>query len=57
MRWGKDRSGVVYQHDQRHVVVLVKEIGLESATTVQTPAADDTASEISEPLESEQSQD
>ena len=41
---------MVCQHDPRHVDVLVKEFGLESANAVQTPEADDAAEEISEPL-------
>ena len=37
LHWG--REGIVYQHDPRHVDVLVKELGLENGNTVQTPAA------------------
>ena len=37
LRWGKE--GVVYQHDPRHVDVLVRELGLKNGNTVQTPAA------------------
>ena len=29
----------MYQHDPRHIDVLVKELGLENGNTVQTPAA------------------
>ena len=46
---------VVYQLDPRHVDVLVKEIGLESANAAKTPAVDDAANENSEALEPEQS--
>ena len=44
---------VVHPHDPRHVNVLVKEIGIDSANTVGTPAADDTASVNAETLEPE----
>ena len=37
LHWG--REGIVYQHDPRHIDVLVKELGLENGNTVQTPAA------------------
>ena len=37
VHWGKE--GIVYQHDPRHIDVLVKELGLENGNTVQTPAA------------------
>ena len=45
--------GVVYQRDPRHVHVVVRELGLGNANVVQTPAADDTANDNSEPLELE----
>ena len=37
-RVAEGRSGVVYQHDPRHVHVLVKDLGLERGNSVQTPA-------------------
>ena len=43
LHWG--REGIVYQHDPRHIDVLVKELGLENGNTVQTPAAPTTAEE------------
>ena len=43
LHWGKE--GIVYQHDPRHIDVLVKELGLENGNTVQTPAAPNTAEE------------
>ena len=36
MHWG--RRGIVYQHDPRHVDLLVKGRGLEQGNTAQTPA-------------------
>ena len=55
LRWGE--RGVVYQHDPRHVDVLVKELGLEHGNSVQTPAAPDvTEEEGSEPLSQDQHQ-
>ena len=36
LHWGK--RGIVYQHDPRHVDVLVKDLGLEHGNSVQTPA-------------------
>ena len=44
------RKGIVYQHDPRHVDVLMKDIGLEHGNSVQTPATHDaTEEEESEP--------
>ena len=49
LHWGK--KGIVYQHDPRHVDVLVKDLGLENGNSVQTPATPDaTEEEKSEPL-------
>ena len=49
LHWGKE--GIVYQHDLRHIDVLVKELGLENGNSVQTPAAPNvTEEEKSEPL-------
>ena len=49
LHWGEE--GIVYQHDPRHIDVLVRELGLENGNTVQTPAATSTAEEEeSEPL-------
>ena len=44
---------VVY-HDPRHVDCLAEKFGLGNANTVQTPAADVTSCENSEPLDQEQ---
>ena len=45
----------MYQHDPRHVDVLVKDLGLEHGNSVQTPAAPDvTEEEESEPLSQDQ---
>ena len=45
------KRGIVYQHDTRHVDVLVKDLGLEHGNSVQTPATlDVTEEEESEPL-------
>ena len=42
---------MVYQHDPRHVDVLVKDLGLEHGNSVQTPATHDaTEEEEPEPL-------
>ena len=43
LHWG--REGIVYQHDPRHVDVLVREFGLENGNTVHTPAAPNAAEE------------
>ena len=49
LHWGKE--GIVYQHDPRHIDVLVKDFGLENGNSVQTPATPDvTEEEKSEPL-------
>ena len=39
LHWGKER--IVYQHDPRHIDVLVKDLGLENGNSVQTPATPD----------------
>ena len=44
--WG--RRGIIYQHDPRHVDVLVKDLVLEHGNSVQTPATHD-ATEEEEP--------
>ena len=43
LHWGK--RGNVYQHDPRHVDVLVKDLGLEHGNSVQTPATLDVMEE------------
>ena len=49
LHWGKE--GIVYQHDPRHIDVLVKDLGLENGNSVQTPATSDvTEEEKAEPL-------
>ena len=49
LHWGKRR--IVYQHDPRHVYVLVKDLGLEHGNSLQTPETPDvTEEEESEPL-------
>ena len=51
------KRGIVYQHDPRHVDVLVKDLGLEHCNSVQTPATPDvTEEEKSEPLSQDQHQ-
>ena len=53
LHWGKE--GIVYQHDPRHIDVLVRELGLENGNTVQTPAPPSPAEEEeSEPLSQNQ---
>ena len=42
LHWAK--RGVVYQHDPRHVDVLVMDLGLEHGNSVQTPATPDVTS-------------
>ena len=37
--------GIVYQHDPRHVDVLVKDLGLEHGNLLQTPATPDVLEE------------
>ena len=49
LHWG--RRGVVHQHDPRHVDVLVKGLGLERGTSLQTPAVHDVTDEEPEPLD------
>ena len=39
IRWRE--TGILYQHDPRHVDVLVESLGLENGNTVQTPIVDD----------------
>ena len=52
LHWGE--RGIMYQHDPRHVDVLVKDLGLEHGNSVQTPAAPNvTEEEEPEPLEQE----
>ena len=47
----------MYQHDPRHVDVLVKDLGLEHGNSVQTPATPDAMEEEeSEPLSQVQRQ-
>ena len=41
---------MVYQHDPRHVDVLVKDFRLEHGNSVQTPATHDVTDEEPEPL-------
>ena len=43
LHWGN--RGIVYQHDPRHVDVLVKDFGLEHRNSVQTPATPDVMEE------------
>ena len=38
IRWGK--TGILYQHDPRHVDVLIKSLGFENGNTVQSPIID-----------------
>ena len=53
LHWGK--RGIVYQHNPRHVDVLVKDLGLEHGNSVQTPATPGvTEEEESEPLSQDQ---
>ena len=46
-----EERGIVYQHDPRHVDVLVKDLGLEHGNSVQTPATQDATEEEPEPLD------
>ena len=46
LHWGK--RGIVYQHDPRHVDVLVKDLGLQHDNSVQTPATPDVTDEESQ---------
>ena len=49
LHWRKE--GIVYQHDPRHIDVLVKDLGLEHGNSVQTPATPEvTEEEKPEPL-------
>ena len=41
--WGE--TGILYQHDPRHVDVLVESLGLENENIVQTPMIDDAKDE------------
>ena len=47
-------TGILYQHDPRHVDVLVESLGLENGNTVQTPNVDDVKDENPVWLDSEQ---
>ena len=54
-RLHRRKREIVYQHDPRHVDVLVKDLGLEHGNSVQTPATPDvTEEEESEPLSQDQ---
>ena len=56
LHWEK-RGNVLYQHDPRHVDVLVKDLGQEHGNSMQTPAAPDVMEgEESEPLSQVQHQ-
>ena len=52
MRWGE--TGILNQHDPRHVDVLVESPGIENGNTVQTPMIDDVTDENAVWLDSEQ---
>ena len=43
------KIGLVYQHDPRHVDVLVKDLGLDHGNSVQTRAVHDVIDEEPEP--------
>ena len=45
---------MVHRHDPRYVDMFVKEICFGKENTAQTPAADDTSNDNSEPLEQDQ---
>ena len=49
-----EETGISYQHDSRHVDVLVESLGLENGNTVQTPMIDDVKDENPVWLDSEQ---
>ena len=49
-----EETGISYQHDPRHVDVLVESLGLENGNTVQTPMIDDVKDENPVWLDSEQ---
>ena len=52
-----EKRGIVYQYDSRHDDVLVKDLGLEHGSSVQTPATPDvTEQEESESLSQDQHQ-
>ena len=48
------RDRILYQHDPRHVDVLVETLGLENGNTVQTPMIDHVKDENPMWLDSEQ---
>ena len=52
IRWGE--IGILYQHDPRHVDVLVESLALENGDAVQTPMVDDVKDENPVWLDSEQ---
>ena len=49
LHWRK--RGIVYQHNPRHVDVLVKDLRLEQGNSVQTPSTHDVTEEEPEPLD------
>ena len=49
-----EETGISYQHDSRHVDILVESLGLENGNTVQTPMIDDVKDENPVWLDSEQ---
>ena len=54
LRWR--RRGIVYQHDPRHVDVLVKDLGHEHGNSVQTPATHDATRRGARAVESSSAQ-
>ena len=42
----ENKRGIVYQHDPRHVDVLVKDLGIEQDNAVRTPATHDMTEEV-----------
>ena len=46
----------MYEHDPRHVGVLLKGLGLEQVNSVQTPATHDVTDEEVEPFNSSSTQ-
>ena len=43
--WRERETGILCQHDPRHVDVIVESVGLENGNTVQTPIIDDVKDE------------
>ena len=54
IRWRERETGMLHQHDLRHVDVVLESLGLENGNTVQPPTVDDVKDENPVQLDPEQ---